>query len=59
MTDISKLISLASAISTSSSRIRASALEQARVSTEQEERLRKLEQQTSKLLMGGIVKGDQ
>ncbi len=43
MTDVSKLEPLAKAISTSSSRIRAYAIEQARVSAEQEERLRKLE----------------
>ncbi len=43
MTDVSKLTPLATAISTSSSRIRACAIEQARVSVEQEARLRKLE----------------
>lgn len=43
MTDVSRLGPLATAISTSSSRIRAYALEQARVTAEQEGRLRKLE----------------
>jgi hypothetical protein len=43
VTDVSRLQPLAEAISTSSSRIRAWALEQTRVTLEQEERLRKLE----------------
>ncbi len=46
MTDVSKLEPLAKAISTSSSRIRAWALEQTRVTVEQEARLRQLEAPT-------------